>query len=1026
MKNNGKVNNNSKSSSNNSSNNGFLPNSLKFISSCIKTASSGVRSASASVAASISGDNHPHLLKDQVLWASFDKLELSPSNFKRVLLLGYSNGFQIIDVEDASNVTELVSRRDDPVTFLQMQPLPEKSEVSEGYSASHPLLLVVACDETKSSALVLSGRDGLIRDGHSESQTGNITLSPTIVRFYSLRSHSYVHVLRFRSTVYMVRCSPRIVAIGLAKQIYCFDALTLENKFSVLTYPVPHLGGQGLPGVNIGYGPMAVGPRWLAYASDNPLVASTGRLSPQSITPPLGVSPSTSPSNGNMVARYAMESSKQLAAGLINLGDMGYKTLSRYCQDFIPDGSSSPVSPNSSWKVGRGSPHSAETDTAGMVVVKDFVSRAVISQFRAHTSPISALCFDPSGTLLVTASIHGHNINIFRIMPSFSQSGSSSARSNDWSSSHVHLYKLHRGITSAVIQDICFSHFSQWIAIVSSRGTCHIFVLSPFGGENVLQIRNSHVDGPTLLPVLSLPWWSTPSFLVNQRSLSSSPPSPVTLSVVSRIRNNNSGWLNTVSNAASSAAGKASSPSGAIAAVFHNCLSLGPANLKKSNTLEHLLVYTPCGHVAQYKLLSSVGGEPSEVASRVGPGSSLQSLDEELRITFEAVQWWDVCRRTDWPEREECISGIIHSRGEAAEMAMDTSACEDNDIEHMELPKPYEPSHLYLSNAELRMSSWRIPLWQKPKMYFYAMNPVEQNLTEDKSYEEIEIEKIPVHEVEIRRKDLLPVFDHFHKTITDWSDGGLSQERNSTSSSGSFGVKKSEDIALSHSKLVSNGSVTKSDDGLSSTFYPQIQHSGNEHVDKGGFSPLSPIMYQNSVNKHTGSISYSQSQKGISPVEDSGFTDSNIISFTKGSVTAGRPTEKEVQSSDSVVTSDDSNTSSNRSDMSMNIIDEGPMDDSLDFEQFFQESYCEVSASNECHRPVGSEVTYKDNNNRPCDTVKSEEDGDNDDMLGGVFAFSEEGWLTHVFPFSSSAGFVPSSLTFLIIMQIFSLVDSRY
>lgn len=108
---------------------------------------------------------------------------------------------------------------------------------------------------------------------------------------------------------------------------------------------------------------MAVGPRWLAYASNNPLVSNTSRLSPQSLTPP-GVSPSTSPSGGNLVARYAMESSKQLAAGLLNLGDMGYKTLSKYYQ---PDGSSSPVSSNSIWKVGRVGPHSTETDIAGMV-----------------------------------------------------------------------------------------------------------------------------------------------------------------------------------------------------------------------------------------------------------------------------------------------------------------------------------------------------------------------------------------------------------------------------------------------------------------------------------------------------------------------------------------------------------------------------------------------------------------------------------------------------------------------------------
>lgn len=95
------------------------------------------------------------------------------------------------------------------------------------------------------------------------------------------------------------------------------------------------------------------------------------------------------------------------------------------------------------------------------VVVKDFFSGAVVAHFRAHTSPISALCFDPSGTLLVTASIHGNNINIFRIMPSHSKNGSGSP-SNNWSCSHVHLYKLHRGMTSAV----CFYSHCFFTAFV--------------------------------------------------------------------------------------------------------------------------------------------------------------------------------------------------------------------------------------------------------------------------------------------------------------------------------------------------------------------------------------------------------------------------------------------------------------------------------------------------------------------------------------------------------------------------------
>ncbi|CAN0897524.1 Autophagy-related protein 18h [Linum grandiflorum] len=927
-----------KNNSNKGNNNGFFPSSLKFISSCIKTASSGVRSA----AASISGDNQGGV-KDQVIWASFDKLQLSPSSYRNVLLLGYSNGFQVIDVEDASGVTELVSRRDDPVTCLRMQPLPAKAEGCEGFRAAHPLLLV-ACEESDTPPVVISGKDGLARDSSNEHQAGNFA---TVVRFYSLKSHNYVHVLKFMSPVFMVRCSPHIVAVGLATQIYCFDALTLENKFSVLTYPVPLLAGQGGIMANPGYGPMAVGPRWIAYASDNPLVSNTGRLSPQSLTPSMGVSPSTSPGNGNLVARYAMESSKQLASGLMSLGDMGYKTLSRYCQDFVADGSSSPVSPNSSRK-GWVAPHSAEADIAGMVVVRDFVTRAVISQFRAHTSPISALCFDPSGTLLVTASIHGHNINIFRIMPSAAPGGSG-AKSFKWSSSHVHLYKLHRGITSAVIQDICFSSYSQWVAIISSRGTCHIFALSPFGGENVLQLQNSDVDGPVLLPVLSLPWWSTPSFQANaQCFFESQPPPPVTLSVVAR-RKSNSGWLNTVSSAASSVSGKASIPSGAVAAVFHNCVpqdSRQPSHLKKPNALEHLLAYTPCGHVVQYKLVSSAGTESSEGTQRTGLGSSsLQTPDEELRVKTESVQWWDVWRRIDWPEREELVSGLAHGN---AEVAMDTSDSEHNETKNMDLVKSHEQSRLYLANAEVQISPWRTPLWQKSKVYFHAMDGIgahEQNVAEeDHSSGESEIEKVQGHEIEIRRKDLLPVFDHFHR-IANWSDRGLRRERSTISTGLDFGVTGSAVPAVLQQNMISTSSIANSDTGMPGSLANLYISAQRAPVISGLASPMS-----------------------LSPAEDSNPVHSEIASSLANSSPSNIGSASAVTSASS---------SSNRSDLSANMIDEGMPNESPDFEQVFQEGYCKSE------RPSESVVANADLENNP--------DDEDDDMHGGVFLFSEEG-----------------------------------
>lgn len=148
-------------------------------------------------------------------------------------------------------------------------------------------------------------------------------------------------------------------------QVYCFDALTLENKFNVLTYPVPQPVRQGTTRVNVGYGPMAVGPRWLAYASKSSMTMKTGRLSPQNFISSPNLSPSTSTGGSSLMARYAMESSKQLANGLINLGDMGYRTLSKYYQDMLPDGSTSPASPNSIWKVGG----VADAENAGMVSV---------------------------------------------------------------------------------------------------------------------------------------------------------------------------------------------------------------------------------------------------------------------------------------------------------------------------------------------------------------------------------------------------------------------------------------------------------------------------------------------------------------------------------------------------------------------------------------------------------------------------------------------------------------------------------
>lgn len=111
--------------------------------------------------------------------------------------------------------------------------------------------------------------------------------------------------------------------------------MTLERDYTILTYPISMSCGSG----SIGFGPLAVGPRWIAYSGSPIDVSDSGRVNPQKLTPSSSF-PSPA-SNGSLVAHYAKESSKQIAASIVTLGDIGYKKLSRYYSDFLPDGNNS-------------------------------------------------------------------------------------------------------------------------------------------------------------------------------------------------------------------------------------------------------------------------------------------------------------------------------------------------------------------------------------------------------------------------------------------------------------------------------------------------------------------------------------------------------------------------------------------------------------------------------------------------------------------------------------------------------------
>lgn len=783
---------------------------LRIVSSGASTVASTVRSAGASVASSIA-ERYEEAIRDQVQWAGFDKVECISGVLRQVLLLAYQHGFQVWDVEEADDVRQLASRHDGPVSFLQIQKKPILCKKLDDKFADFRPLLVVAGD-------ISFGGGNNVAGINSSTGNGNVDLGsenqlPTAVRFYSIRSHDYVHVLKFRAAVYSIRCAPRVVAISQASQIHCFNAATLEREYTILTYPV----ASGYPGSgSIGYGPLAVGPRWLAYSGAPVIVPNTNRVRAEH----LAYAGLSSSPNGSVVAHFAKESSKQLAAGIVTLGDMGYKKLTKYYSELMPDVNGSIKNGNSNLKAnGVLNGNTTDVEDAGMVIVRDIVSKSIIVQIRAHKSPISALCFDPSGIFLVTASIHGHNINVFHILPS--SCSSSSVFSGTGSS--VHLYKLQRGITNAVIQDISFSDDSQWVMISSSRGTSHLFAISPTEGTNI-QLHNTNCSDGSYRSDINYPLSLGASKFNHLNSFSG----PITLSVVSRIKNGNNGWKGAVSGAAAAATGKFNPISGAIASTFLN--SKNSSTYLDANSLRtkyYLLLFSPSGCIIQY-VLRQVNAEDCNVdpsiLSSISHGLSLES---DSRFVVEPLQKWDICHKRNRRDRNDNMDAYgEHGNGENAKLfqkiAKKVNSVYPTDCVGTTLKlNAEENNHLYISEVELQMHSAQFPLWTRDGISFQVVDDTMKMDENNYVSGEVEIERISYRTVEARSEDLKPVLDYARRS------NSRQLRRSDLDSNMNSLMMKSKSI-LSEREMLSRRSSSSSFDPMPYSPVPSESYNGTD------------------------------------------------------------------------------------------------------------------------------------------------------------------------------------------------------
>lgn len=154
-------------------------------------------------------------------WAGFDRLEHAGGISRLVLLLGFRHGFQVWDVEEANNVHNLVSRQDGIVSFLQVLPKPLASkQPGDKFTNSRPMLIICAdgcfLGDAKNQDRSSKPCNGTIPHGHDLPQGSSL---PTTVWFYSLRSQSYVHHIKFNSAIHVVRCSSRVIAVLQAAQV---------------------------------------------------------------------------------------------------------------------------------------------------------------------------------------------------------------------------------------------------------------------------------------------------------------------------------------------------------------------------------------------------------------------------------------------------------------------------------------------------------------------------------------------------------------------------------------------------------------------------------------------------------------------------------------------------------------------------------------------------------------------------------------------------------------------------------------
>ncbi|KQS29776.1 uncharacterized protein LOC6551259 isoform X1 [Drosophila erecta] len=447
--------------------------------------------------------------KDTITWARFETwADVSDPRFgddwelegnaapPLLLILGYGLGVQVWAIPANGEAVEVLSWRHGVVTALRVLPTPATAaaldengradEPVDAFAEKRPLVAFVDGGSAATSGLLAGssglglggGGGGVTTVGGSVGGVGGIGLSAaaqfSAVNFMSLKTGVQVKTIKFKNAVLDIQANRSAVVITFHERIAVFDARTLEDRLTITTcYPSP--------GINPN--PIALGPRWLAYAEHKLLHSKRsgggcdGEGVPSYTATVLNAAKSLS--------KGLREFGEQVAAGLTGTtagSGASSKSNSLDSTSGGPDAKQSGVvtiidvkHPVKDYSPTSGIPSSSTGGSQGG-------GDPIVAHFVAHSEALVAMEFDSSGMLLLTADRRGHDFHVFRVQPH--PVGPSLAAVH-------HLYVLHRGDTSAKVQHIAFSLDSRWAAVSTLRGTTHVFPITPYGGAMGVRTHTS-------------------------------------------------------------------------------------------------------------------------------------------------------------------------------------------------------------------------------------------------------------------------------------------------------------------------------------------------------------------------------------------------------------------------------------------------------------------------------------------------------------------------------------------------------